>query len=380
MDWLRRYDPAGTRNDFRRIASAGLDTVRVFLRWEDIQPTARDIDARVLANLVDAADAALETGVELIVTLFTGHMSGVNYIPGWATGGTGGDRRFRIVSAGAVAPRATGMRNWYGDPEVVAAQARLAAATAHALRGHPAVWAWDLGNENSNCTIPPDQESAQRWLEVMTGTLRAGDPGRPITIGIHMEDLEDDRLIGPAEAARWCDVVCMHGYPIYADWASGPTDPHVVPFLALVTGWLAGGAPILFEEFGLPTSSAGGAAHPMLVDETDAAEYTAAVLDNLLDVGCIGALLWCFTDYAPTLHDHPPFDEAVHERTFGLWRADGSPKPAVAALTARRDRARTSPPGAPPWIDIDVAEFTADRRMHVRRLYARYLELGVSPR
>ena len=26
----------------------------------------------------------------------------------------------------------------------------------------------------------------------------------------------------------------------------------------------------------------------------------------------------------------PPFDEARHERSFGLWRADGSPKPAVA--------------------------------------------------
>ncbi len=250
-------------------------------------------------------------------------------------------------------------------------------AAANVLSGHPAVWTWDLGNENSNCTLPPDKESAERWLEVMTGALRAGDPGRPVTIGIHMEDLEEDRLIGPAEAARWCDLVCMHGYPIYADWASGPTDPHLVPFLALVTSWLAGGAPVLFEEFGLPTASEDTAAHPMLVDESAAAGYTAAVLDNVLEVGCIGALLWCFTDYATTLHDRSPFDEAVHERTFGLWRADGSPKPAVASLVARQGRTRRAPSADPSWIDIDHAEFTADRRMQLGRLYGRYRRLGV---
>jgi len=107
----------------------------------------------------------------------------------------------------------------------------LAATVSGALSGHPAVWAWDLGNENSNCTIPPDPAAAERWMERMTSALRAGDPGRLITIGTHMEDLENDRMIGPAEAARWCDVISMHGYPIYADWSAGPTDEHLVPFL-----------------------------------------------------------------------------------------------------------------------------------------------------
>ena len=42
MAWLPDYDPAVTRRDFGRAASAGFDNVRVFVRWEDVQPTAVD--------------------------------------------------------------------------------------------------------------------------------------------------------------------------------------------------------------------------------------------------------------------------------------------------------------------------------------------------
>ena len=39
MDWLARYDAAVVRRDFTRIAAAGMDTIRIFLRWEDLQPS-----------------------------------------------------------------------------------------------------------------------------------------------------------------------------------------------------------------------------------------------------------------------------------------------------------------------------------------------------
>jgi len=373
MAWLADYDAAVTRRDFRRIAGAGFDTIRVFLRWEDAQPTARRIDRRILKRLVDAADAATEAGLALIVTLFTGHMSGVNWIPPWAVGGATGDPRFRVVAGGRVQPSGSGLRNWYSDADLVAAQERLAAAAANALSGHPAVWAWDLGNENSNCTVPPDKSTAEAWLERMTTTIRRGDPGRPLTVGIHMEDLEEDRSIGPAEVARWCDFVSMHGYPIYAAWSAGPADARVVPFLELLTRWLAGGTAVLFEELGLPTIPVAGPVSSMAVDERLAAEYTGSVIDVLCTQGAVGAVLWCFTDYAAALFASAPLDVAVHERTFGLWRADGAPKPVVATATARSDRHR-SEPSSLSWFDIDPDEFYADRRGQLARLYRRYCD------
>jgi len=371
MAWLERYDGAVVRDDLHRIAATGMDTVRIFLRWEDLQPAPDAMDGAALRHVVDAADAAADAGVDLIVTLFTGHMSGVNWIPEWATGGTEGDPRFRVVSGGTVRPSRV-LRNWYADPAMVDAQVLLAATVASALAGHPAVWAWDLGNESSNCTIPPDPAAADGWLERITSAIRTASPGALITVGTHMEDLEDERRLGPAEAARWCDFVCMHGYPIYAGWAAGPTDEHLVPFLAEVTSWLAGGAPVLFAELGHPTAPPDLTPVTPQVGETEAAAYAAWTIDLLRDAGAMGALLWCYADYRPDLHDRPPLDVAIHERSFGLWRADHTPKPVVAEVTARSGRARVSPAATRPWIDIGVDDFVTDRRGHLVRLYGRY--------
>src|SRR4029079_2219173 len=133
MDWLARYDAAAIRRDFHRIAAVGMDTVRIFLRWEDLQPSPTTIDPAALAAVIDTADAASDAGVELIVTLFTGHMSGVNWIPIWATGGSEGDDRFRVVSGGAVQPRRQVLRSWYADATIIDAQALLADRVAAAL-------------------------------------------------------------------------------------------------------------------------------------------------------------------------------------------------------------------------------------------------------
>jgi endo-1,4-beta-mannosidase len=314
--------------------------------------------------------------VALIVTLFVGHMSGVNWAPAWATGGPDGDRRFRVVTLGPPdRPSTLGLRNWYADPAIGAAQERLAAAVASALAGHAAVWMWDLGNENSNCTVPPDPAAGSAWLDRMTAAIRTVDPGRPITIGLHMEDLEDDRRIGPAEVAEHCEVVSMHGYPPYTSWADGPTDDRLLPFLALLTRWIAGGAEVLFEEFGLPTAVSRDTGPGWLVDEGSAAAYTGRALDGLRAAGCSGALLWCFADYASRLHEQPPFDEALHERSFGLWRSDGSAKPAVAEITRRVGLRRAVPPADVPWLDIGVEEFLADRGRQISRLYERYCSI-----
>ena len=372
MGWLQHYDPDVVRRDMGRIAAAGMDTVRLFLRWEDLQPTSHDVDPATLNHVVDAADAAADAGIDLVVTLFTGHMSGVNWIPPWALGGGDGDDRFRVVSASRVQPGRRVLRNWYTDPDLIVAQTHLAERVSQVLAGHPAVWAWDLGNENSNCTIPPDAAVAHRWLETMTSTLRASDPDVLITVGTHMEDLEYDRVIGPAEAARWCDFVCMHGYPAYAPWASGPSDEQLVPFLAAITAWLADDAPVLFAEFGQSTAPRGQMPVGHQVEETTAAGFTGWTLDALRDGGAIGALLWCYGDYDAKLFGDAPLDEATHERTFGLWRADGTPKPVVATITGRRGQLQLPPNGHRSWLDVTPGEFAGDRPRQLVRLYQRY--------
>jgi endo-1,4-beta-mannosidase len=377
MNWWSQFDRAEVATDFARIAASGLDSVRVFLTWEDFQPSPETVDRKMLERLVAVADLARELGLALVPTLFTGHMSGVNWIPAWALGGTDGDVRFRVVSRGEIAK--AGLRNWYADPAVADAQVLLAAEAAAALAGHDAVWAWDLGNENSNCVIPPTAAAARGWLARLTSAIHGGDETALVTVGLHMEDLEEDRQLGPGDVSASCDLLSMHGYPIYAPWADGPTDEQLLPFLACVTRWLGKGRDVLFSEFGLPTYRRGDPGEhrtrevaTSLVEEDAAATYTTRALEALRRAGCPGAMLWCYSDYEPALWKRPPLDLAPHERTFGLWRVDGSPKPSVAAVTAFVGVERCAAEHADAWIDIDRDQFWSNPSGQLSRLYRRY--------
>jgi len=377
MCWWSQFDRGEVAADFGRIAASGLDSVRVFLTWEDFQPLPERVDREMLGRLVSVADLAAELGLALIPTLFTGHMSGVNWIPAWALGGSAGDDRFRVVSRGAIAEG--GLRNWYSDPAVTDAQALLAAEAAAALADHEALWAWDLGNENSNCVIPPTAATARAWLARLTSAIRRADESALLTVGLHMEDLEEDRRLGPADVSASCDFLSMHGYPIYAPWANGPTDEQLLPFLARITRWLGAGRDVLFSEFGLPTLRRAGPSErraqgesSLLVDEDAAAAYTARALEALRRAGCLGAMLWCYSDYSPALWESPPLDRARHERTFGLWRVDGSAKPSVAVLEAFVGAERCASGDREPWIDIEPDEFWLDPSRQLRRLYRCY--------
>jgi hypothetical protein len=176
----------------------------------------------------------------------------------------------------------------------------------------------------------------------------------------------------------------MHGYPGDAPWADGPTDERVLPFLARLTRWLGGGKDVVFSEFGVPTHRDDSTAHhPQLVAETTATSYTERALDALADCGCSGALLWCCNDYVPELWERPPFDQAVHERSFGLWRADGSRKPALDAVedfakrrTASKAESRAFPEDSA-WIDIEPSELHRPPGTELARLYRRFCDAQV---
>ncbi|MGH9764581.1 MAG: hypothetical protein ACREAC_27410, partial [Blastocatellia bacterium] len=285
-------------------------------------------------------------------------------------------------------------KNWYTDEVIIEAQLLLAHRVAARLREKRAIWAYDLGNENSNCVVPPSREAAIRWLEAISSEIRSVDRQRAITIGLHMEDLEEDRNLGPAEAARVSDFLSMHGYPMYAPWAHGPTDEMLLPFLGAITRWLSG-APnldVLFEEFGAPTVHDAGmragivrrldapprptAKGVPVLQEEEARLFTCRALNELHQFGFLGAMLWCYGDYGARLWSRPPLDLAPHERSFGLWRSDHSPKPAVATVQRLTGADRRPWQDGYGWINVKPSEFYGSPRENIRNLYLRFRTLG----
>lgn len=387
MYWWKRFDGPEVEQDFARIRAAGFDSLRIFLLWEDFQPGPDLISERALDDLAAVADIAERNNLYLIPTLFTGHMSGVNWIPEWALETAKDDStpsRFRLVAGGKVVNGIP--KNWYSDERILEAQLLLAGRVATRLRGRESVWAYDLGNENSNCVLPPSRESAVNWLKAVTGEIRSVDPSRAVTIGLHMEDLEEDRNLGPAEAAQVSDFLSMHGYPMYSSWTDGPTDEMLLPFLGLIARWLAGAGitgsavrpDVLFEEFGAPTvpgesrqieANTGGI---RLLSEGEAACFTGRALDSLRDYGFLGAMLWCYSDYTPAIWSEPPLDLSQHERSFGLWRSDRSPKPAVVEAKRVSNADRKFRLDDFDWIDISPSEYYLNPKENLRNLYRRF--------
>ncbi|MCS6874575.1 MAG: cellulase family glycosylhydrolase [Pyrinomonadaceae bacterium] len=372
MYWWKSFDLNEVKADFNRIQGAGFDSVRIFLIWEDFQPAPKSVSYGSMENLKAVADVALSLDIRLIITLYTGHMSGVNWIPEWALE----DRpecnlRFRTYSNGKI--RNAKIRNWYEEEEILAAQEFLAYEVARFLGDHEAILAWDIGNENSNCTVPSSKDKALTWLERITAAIRKVSK-KPITIGLHAEDIEEDRKLGPAEAAMFCDFLCMHGYPIYVDYSVKATDAFILPFLGLVTKWLGGGKEVFFEEFGLPNIPAGLSRFVSLSEEETAA-FISESLELLYNFGFIGAMIWCYSDYCTTLWDKPPFDDALHERHFGLWYPFGgglSEKKAVQKVREFRSKisqlSRKSKESFD-WIDVEREKFYEAPKTYLRHLY-----------
>lgn len=375
MYWWERFNPGEVEEDFGRIRDAGFGIVRVFLLWEHFQPEPGIVSDEALRRLVTVAAAARSAGLSLLPTLFTGHMSGANWIPRWALDPAGGPTRFPVLSGGAVVP--VGIRNWYADEQVSSAQGLLAGEVARALSGDLVLYAWDLGNENSNCCVPPTVDAGRAWIKHIAGEIRAADPSTPITIGLHAEDLEEDRRLGPGEAADVCDFLCMHGYPMYSDWARADTDELTLPFLGLLTSWLGEGKDVFFEEFGAPAVTGQGRPHHAgsvrLLDESEAAAYTRRSMKALFDFGFRGAMLWCFSDYAESLWQLPPLDRAAHERFFGLYRADGSAKSAVDEIKLFAELPRQELSRDAGWIDIPVEDYYRTPASNLRRLYRNFI-------
>ena len=353
MHMWQRYDAGEIREDFARIAGLGLDSVRFFLRWDDFQPAPGTMDPLMLDRLEEVVGIAADANLRVMPTLFSGHMSGVNWLPAWTLDRNTAAGRFRTITRDGESP--LGIGDFYTGP-LLDAQLLFARSVGERMREHPAIIAWDLGNEFSNLREPTSEAAAAEWSRRLSAALQETS-GLPVTAGTHGEDLTRDRNIRFASLCAPFAFATMHGYSVYSSFARNRLDAEVVPFLSLLAASFSF-KPLLFTEFGNPTCPANKlspfervalpdepptptispddplfATYACLTEQENAA-YCTAVLDRLHADGRLGAYFWCWADYAQALHAEAPFDRATHELSFGIIRSDGSEKPVAAALAA----------------------------------------------
>jgi endo-1,4-beta-mannosidase len=335
MYWWKHFSPEEVRQEFDQIKELGIEAVRFSLLWEDFQPERYKVDVRQMNNLEKVLQIADDNKLRCVPTLFTGHMSGYNWLPDWALELAGDNQSpFAIISNETIVNRP--IKSIFGDPTMIEAQELQARTLAEAFAKHPAILFWDLGNESSNVEIPRDEDTAAAWGQRLAEAIKGAFGGALVSCGLHAEDLEQDRRLSPLTMAESNDFMCMHGYSIYASWAKDRLDSDVCPFLNIVTESMSR-KPVLFEEFGICTAPPGQAGYSIgkqyFASEDEAATYYEEVLDKLWNAGSLGAFAWCYGDYDDSLFGAPPCDTHLHERSFGLVRADSSPKPQAEVLS-----------------------------------------------
>jgi len=392
MYWWGDFDAAEVADEFDLIESIGMNVVRLFLLWDDWQPTPDVVSSERLRDFGMVCDLAAERDLGLDVTFFTGHMSGPNWSPGWmldpgAASHPAPDVR-QVVSGGQVVD--SPYRNMFHDSTALEAERLMLRTVVESYKDHDAIWMWNLGNEPDLFAQPRTAAEGRAWVRQMTGLIHDLDPDHPVTTGLHAASLFNNNGFRVDEVYAESDVAVMHGYPMYVDWARGGLDPDFVPYLcALVTA--LSGKPCLAEEWGGCTSpdtegsvvwewtAYGSARTQFMAGEFEFAAYVGEVLPRLVEVGSTGAFLWCFADYAGDLWDRPPCDSggAKHERHFGLVRPDGSLKPHADVI---RDFAESGPivekPAKTVTLDITPEQYYLDPSGHAQRLYMAYLGEG----
>lgn len=389
MYWWQNFEAAEVREEFGVIASIGMDMVRLFLLWDDWQPTSTTVSPERLRDFGTVCDIAAENGLKLDVTFFTGHMSGPNWSPSWLLDKTvepASPHVWQVMSGGKIVD--SQYRNMFHDPEALSASRLLLKTVVSTYKDHDAIWMWNLGNEPDLFAHPHSAQAGREWVRDMRDLIKDIDPIHDVTCGLHADSLMTDNGLNVDKVFAETDVAVMHGYPMYAPWAKHNLDPDFVPYLCALTASLSG-KPCLAEEWGGCTAPEGHDSEiwewesykgwprtQFMASEAAMAEYVGGVLPKLVEVGSPGALLWCYADYIEELWDVPPCDPngAKHERHFGLVRPDGSLKPHAEVIRKFAESRPTVQPAVRTVnLDVSADEYYADPAAHAQRLYVDYL-------
>lgn len=147
-------------------------------------------------------------------------------------------------------------------------------------------------------------------------------------------------------------------------------DESVIPFLGLLTQWL-GGKEVLIEEVGIPSSNTFKG--EKVVSEEIAYSYYERLIQKIRRYPFLGVFFWCYGDYSKALWEKPPLDEAPHERYFGLFREDRTPKSFLPLFSLFRIEDRKEEMKFE-WIEIEPEDYFLNPKEHLSRPFWRFKE------
>lgn len=155
-------------------------------------------------------------------------------------------------------------------------------------------------------------DSLALWLRPRLAAVRKADPDRLVTVA-HV-----DTILATMPVNAWLDYRTYHRYP-----SASPAGVRAALSLWDDVRGAVKGRPIVLGELGVSNDA---------TDEATSAALELEFMRGLQDRGGAGALKWMLNDF--------PNGANARENSFGMFRADGTPK---AIATGLRAYAQTAP-------------------------------------
>ena len=262
-----QWDAAVVEKDLAALEKIGCRLLRVFPIWPDFQPVMvlrsncakggyprayaftgerplpateagrAGVDETMMERFETLADLAQRHGMKLIVPLINGHMT------------------FRVYC-----PPAVDGLDAFTDPESLFWQNRFVRYFVKRMKHHPAILAWELGNESNCLSVADTRAAAWNWAAQISASIRLADPSRPVYSGMHSLQLHDRQwetrpnkwLL--ADQAELCDMLTTHPYQMWRSYVNCDS-PNTLRWVMLAPTENRlyadiGGKPAIVEEIG----------------------------------------------------------------------------------------------------------------------------------
>ena len=343
----KNYDSAVIEQDLALLEKYGVSLLRVFPLWDDFQPLKvlqyggkngtfnrevcffegesplpdtmagrAGLDQKMLDHFRDFCDIAEKHHIKLIVAIMTAHMTGRHYMP----------------------PAFENL-DMMTDPFVLKWEMKFYDCFVRTFKDHPAIAAWETGNEMNYTAPVKNADHAWVWTKMMHDIIRLADPDRPI-VGVMAEGLHETRDAGRwliTDQAELADLGSVHRYDILNSGASDGwmhlRNLYRAAAECRIIGDI-GGKPCFTEETGnwrnlaLTMEGVGTALNALL--------WTAWAED------CRAFLWWCAFDQSQ-MHFAPYHWGDWAGLEHGVFDAAGNAHPAAGILKKFSDMLKNSP-------------------------------------
>ena len=342
------FDTAAVSSDLAAIARAGFREVRVGLAWDSFMPDARGVDPRRMGEFDTLLRVAGAHGMGIVPVLFIQAHGDCVFLPARAVMRDARRRGVRVLSEGM--PEPGGPRDVWTDPLMLELADRWARAMAAGFANHPALAAWDLGDDPARVLRPRRIPDLAAWVAVAGAPLRQRGDRVQMTLGA--DDLLRGRGVRLGSLSGLLDRIDIAIRPAQLRRLQLP-EPEALLFIAQLAQALAGdqGGQI---GLALAMPSPGGDEEGM--DELAAAATVDQLVERRTEAGvsALRATAWC--DLHPRLRERAPYDRHDWRRRCGLLSLDGAEKPALGPWSrlARADLVAPPPNPWPPHLDVEA--------------------------